>query len=300
MQLPPRIALVELLLAAAAVVTSACNIPTTSLSSNITGGFGILIQNPAYPVIHDRYMNLAVAGGGDKHLFLSPVGDYAFDLDLNTGFLEQDIIHAVIDGEYSEIDNTTKMFMTERGDPKAIFTPVYGCNPDNVTETQIQLAFATREESPVGGSICVRVASGNRGYEFRYSPPENPVLLSTPPSNLPSPTSTSTTSLPTATPTAPPTIPPTWTFLGCQTEATSTRALSSNTYANDSMTLESCADFCAGYTYFGTEYARECYCGDVFEEGSVEAAAVDCSFACAGDAGELCGAGNRLSVYSSS
>jgi len=99
MQLPPRIALVELLLAAAAAVTSACNIPTTPLSSNITGGFGILIQNPAYPVIHDRYMNLAVAGGGDKHLFLSPVGDYAFDLDLNTGFLEQDIIHAVIDGE---------------------------------------------------------------------------------------------------------------------------------------------------------------------------------------------------------
>lgn len=64
--------------------------------------------------------------------------------------------------------------MTNRGDPKALFTPVYGCNPDNDTEVQVQLAFQTRETSPVGGLICVRVASGNRGYEFRYSPPDNP------------------------------------------------------------------------------------------------------------------------------
>jgi kremen protein len=65
------------------------------------------------------------------------------------------------------------MFMTERGDPKAIFQPVYGCNPDN-DALQVQLSFVTREQSPVGGLICVRIASGNRGYEFRYSPPNNP------------------------------------------------------------------------------------------------------------------------------
>jgi hypothetical protein len=65
------------------------------------------------------------------------------------------------------------MFMTNRGDPKAIFNPVYGCDPDT-DKVQIQLAFQTRETSPFGGLICVRVASGNRGYEFRYSPPANP------------------------------------------------------------------------------------------------------------------------------
>jgi hypothetical protein len=36
------------------------------------------------------------------------------------------------------------------------------------------------------------------------------------------------------------------------------RALSSATYADDSMTLEVCEAFCTGYIYFGVEYAREC------------------------------------------
>jgi hypothetical protein len=39
------------------------------------------------------------------------------------------------------------------------------------------------------------------------------------------------------------------------------------------------------------------YCGNSFSAGSVVAAASDCSFACAGNAAETCGAGNRLSVY---
>ena len=65
------------------------------------------------------------------------------------------------------------MFMTERNEPKAIFQPVYGCDPDT-DAVQTQLAFVTWEQKPAGGLICVRVASGNRGYEFRYSPPDNP------------------------------------------------------------------------------------------------------------------------------
>jgi len=86
-----------------AAVTTACTIPPDTLSNNITAGFGILIQNPAFPVIHDRYMNLDPAGGGDQHLFLDPVGDRHFDLDLSSGILEQDIIHAVIDGEVIDV-----------------------------------------------------------------------------------------------------------------------------------------------------------------------------------------------------
>lgn len=63
------------------------------------------------------------------------------------------------------------------------------------------------------------------------------------------------------------------------------------------MTLEMCETSCLGYTYWGTEYGRECYCGNFFNTGSVPAAATDCSFPCAGNANETCGAGNRLSVY---
>jgi len=88
-----------------------------------------------------------------------------------------------------------------------------------------------------------------------------------------------------------------YSYYGCQTEGTNQRALSAKSYAADSMTLESCELFCAGYTYFGTEYARECYCGNTFSAGSVPAPQSDCSFACMGDADELCGAGRRLSVY---
>ncbi|KAH8797370.1 putative glyoxal oxidase precursor [Xylogone sp. PMI_703] len=89
-----------------------------------------------------------------------------------------------------------------------------------------------------------------------------------------------------------------WVFQGCYTEATNTRALSQKTYANDSMTLESCATFCAGSLMFGIEYGRECYCGNALNAGSVLAQnQADCNFPCAGDGSEYCGAGNRLEIY---
>ncbi|KAK3336500.1 glyoxal oxidase-like protein [Cercophora scortea] len=86
-------------------------------------------------------------------------------------------------------------------------------------------------------------------------------------------------------------------WYGCKTEATGIRALNGATYAADTMTLESCQAFCSAFTYFGVEYARECYCGNSFNTGSVAAPATDCSFTCMGNAFEYCGAGNRLSVY---
>jgi hypothetical protein len=89
-------------LLAGAAVTTACVLPTDTLSNNITDGFGILIQNPEFPAIHDHYMMLDPAGGGDMHWFVGgspPVGNSAFNLVLIEGVLEQGVIHAVIDGE---------------------------------------------------------------------------------------------------------------------------------------------------------------------------------------------------------
>lgn len=88
-----------------------------------------------------------------------------------------------------------------------------------------------------------------------------------------------------------------YSYYGCQTEATTGRALSGAAYAYDAMTLESCATNCAGFSMFGVEYGRECYCGNSFTAGSIPAPPTDCSFPCPGDGTELCGAGNRLSVY---
>ena len=101
---------------------------------------------------------------------------------------------------------------------------------------------------------------------------------------------------PTPTPAIKPTVGP-YTYYGCQTEATDMRALSSATFASDSMTLELCESFCSGYKYWGVEYGRECYCGNSFNAGSIVAPASDCWFLCPANNLEFCGAGLRLSTY---
>ncbi|KAL9602500.1 MAG: hypothetical protein Q9219_001794 [cf. Caloplaca sp. 3 TL-2023] len=124
-------------------------------------------------------------------------------------------------------------------------------------------------------------------------------------------TSTTTgTASSTATPTAPagPAIKNTvgtWSYNGCYTEGTNGRALGGlqNPVAGATLTLEKCASACAGYTYFGTEYSGECYCGNVFGAGAILAtggndpAASGCSMLCNGDQLEYCGGPNRLSTY---
>lgn len=42
-------------------------------------------------------------------------------------------------------------------------------------------------------------------------------------------------------------------YYGCWTEGTNARALAAAMYASDGLTLEVCAEFCAGYTYWGVE-----------------------------------------------
>lgn len=70
--------------------------------------------------------------------------------------------------------------------------------------------------------------------------------------------STSTSATPT--PTGPTAVQKagTFAFKNCFTEATTGRALSQKTFANDSMTVEACASFCTGYAMMGVEYGREC------------------------------------------
>ncbi|RYP78808.1 hypothetical protein DL770_006817 [Monosporascus sp. CRB-9-2] len=112
--------------------------------------------------------------------------------------------------------------------------------------------------------------------------------------------STTSSSAPPA-PTAPfqPDVVGNYNWYGCRTEATGIRALRLFGFADDSMTLESCRDFCdsRGTIFFGAEYGRECFCGNEFEAGSVDAPDSDCSMLCAGDEWNFCGNGNRLSVY---
>lgn len=127
--------------------------------------------------------------------------------------------------------------------------------------------------------------------------PEKPTSASTTSSASITPISSTTThsSNTAAGPVAVPTASP-FTYQGCYTEGTSTRALSAVSTASGDMTVEKCAAFCNGYSYMGTEYSSECYCGNSISDGAVLTSS-GCSMACAGNQDEYCGGPNRLSFY---
>jgi hypothetical protein len=153
---------------------SACTLPTgPALSNNITDGFSLQVQNASYPEVHNHFLNIWDWGGGDQHLFVSPAGNSTSELQLIDGVITlpwDPPRRAVINGEYEPLDNTTKMFMTERGDPRAIWDVVYGCNPDT-DAVQVELAFNSRGSSPpeFGGLMGVRPFNGN--WDFRWKGP---------------------------------------------------------------------------------------------------------------------------------
>ncbi|KAF7951604.1 hypothetical protein EAE96_006907 [Botrytis aclada] len=93
-------------------------------------------------------------------------------------------------------------------------------------------------------------------------------------------------------------------YLGCYSEATTGRALGGlNPQAlATGFTIESCATACKGFTYFGMEYANECYCGNALGVGSVNQTSGTpsingCSMLCTGNAKEYCGGPGKLDVY---
>lgn len=88
-----------------------------------------------------------------------------------------------------------------------------------------------------------------------------------------------------------------WNFVSCHTEPSGYRALSAAINVLDEMTLEECAMFCEGHTYFGTEYGSECYCGDAIADGSDAVDESECGMTCTGDNLQYCGDGLRLSLY---
>ncbi|KAI1404557.1 heme peroxidase [Hypoxylon fuscum] len=86
--------------------------------------------------------------------------------------------------------------------------------------------------------------------------------------------------------------------VGCYTELPAGRALTGAAYPSDALTLEMCASNCTGFTYWGVEYGRECYCGNTLDPLSTPAPDTDCqTMVCAGDRYEYCGAGSRLDLY---
>ncbi|KAF7884514.1 uncharacterized protein EAF02_004850 [Botrytis sinoallii] len=93
-------------------------------------------------------------------------------------------------------------------------------------------------------------------------------------------------------------------YLGCYSEASTGRALGglSPQAPSTRFTIELCATACKGFTYFGMEYANECYCGNALGVGSVNQTSGTpsingCSMLCKGNTKEYCGGPGKLDVY---
>lgn len=102
---------------------------------------------------------------------------------------------------------------------------------------------------------------------------------------------------------AAPVLPSGWTYKSCVREPSSGRTLTGYSFTSSSMTVDMCVSTCAtkGYTMAGAEYANECYCGNSFAGAATGGGSIppesECNMPCAGDSSQICGAGNRLSVY---
>jgi len=94
-------------------------------------------------------------------------------------------------------------------------------------------------------------------------------------------------------------LPANWAPFGCFTDISTSRTLAATSFSGSNMTIESCIAFCAGadYLYSGLEFSQQCYCDSAIQVPSVEANATDCDMPCAGNALEICGGPNRISIF---
>ncbi|KAF2402400.1 WSC-domain-containing protein [Trichodelitschia bisporula] len=89
-----------------------------------------------------------------------------------------------------------------------------------------------------------------------------------------------------------------YTYMGCYNETHDRRALNAKIGGGNSNSLESCAAYCLGYSYFGVEHSTECYCANTIYSNSIKQTTdVGCSMLCAGKTNETCGGPDFLSVY---
>lgn len=88
---------------------------------------------------------------------------------------------------------------------------------------------------------------------------------------------------------------------GCYTEADGRRALNGAVVFDSAMTYDMCARFCIttrGYSLFGLEFGKECYCGNELI-GSLPVLS-GCTMACSGDSTQACGGSNRITLFGKS
>ncbi|QIW95400.1 hypothetical protein AMS68_000918 [Peltaster fructicola] len=90
-----------------------------------------------------------------------------------------------------------------------------------------------------------------------------------------------------------------WFSKGCYNDTVGTRSLNYAQYGLGDMTIEKCTAACqsAGYNLAGMEYANECFCDTAIQNNGIVVTDGRCNMACKGNANEVCGGPNGLSIY---
>jgi hypothetical protein len=91
-------------------------------------------------------------------------------------------------------------------------------------------------------------------------------------------------------------------YVGCGFDfAGKARTLDGASTTSDSMTNSACLDFCTskGFSIAGTEYSRECYCGNSIADHRMPITGLvgSCNMPCTGDATQTCGGAGTISLY---
>ncbi|KAF7440239.1 hypothetical protein PC9H_000583 [Pleurotus ostreatus] len=157
---------------------------------------------------------------------------------------------------------------------------------------------------------CAGKASDICGSSYRLSLYKlgSSTSSTTVPTSSPTPTSSTITSSAISTSTRPsssaastssasPT--PSFAYAGCYVDSSNARILNGGSTTSSTLSVNSCISSCSarGFVYAGTEYGKECWCGSVLASGAARAAESDCKMTCSGQASDICGGSNRMSLY---
>ena len=94
-------------------------------------------------------------------------------------------------------------------------------------------------------------------------------------------------------------LPLGWMYKGCYTD--NVKALRWQQPNNPNLTVQSCISLCyqLGYSIAGLEFQNQCFCGNAIYNGNhLASSESDCNLPCTGNATEVCGGDNRISIYS--
>ncbi|KAL1955708.1 hypothetical protein VTO42DRAFT_8180 [Malbranchea cinnamomea] len=95
-------------------------------------------------------------------------------------------------------------------------------------------------------------------------------------------------------------LPTGWDYAGCYVDNLNGRIMAYQQPDSPDLTIESCVSLCAdqGYVVAGMEYASQCFCDNYVRKAAPLVDDADCWMSCSGDADQICGGPDRVSVYS--